>query len=559
MQQLPADSEMEKKWLYFLVALAVLVHGSGLWVTIMAPDAAIYAALSKHMALHNNYLELYVEGSDWLDKPHFPFWVTAFFFEMFGIHTWSYKLPGVLFVLLGAWYLWRLTRRLYDDTVALWAVFILLTAEHLLISNTDVRAEPFLTGLIIAAIYHYYRTVYVWSLPHLLAGSAFTACAVMTKGLFALIPVAGAIGGHLLLMRQWKNLWHIKWLVAAGLILLFITPELYSLWYQFDRHPEKVVFGRTGVSGIRFFFWDSQFGRFLNTGPIKGKGDPLFFLHTLLWAFLPWSLLMYGAFIRRVKLLWQQGQVKNYEWYAFCGSVLMILIFSISRFQLPHYTNIIFPLLAMLTAWHMLHLSAKSERPVRVLQYSVTTVALALPVLLHFVYRPVNTPMPALIVLVLLFILLLTLHRRVKTSGLHLSFMRSGLAVLLVHLYMNWIFYPDLMRYQSGSEAAFYMNKYMPNTPLVALDAYANGIEFYLDDRYIRQDTAAVKAGIPAALKQYPWYVSGEQLQLLEKQGYTYEVLKSWEHFTTTRLSLEFINQKTRGKTVQHYYLIRVQ
>jgi hypothetical protein len=117
----------------------------------------------------------------------------------------------------------------------------------------------------------------------------------MTKGIFAIVPIAAAIGGHLLFKSDWKNIFNIRWLVAGILILIFIIPELYSLYYQFDLHPEKTVFGEKGVSGLKFFFWDSQFGRFFNTGPIKGKGDPSFFLHTTLWAFLPWSLILYAA------------------------------------------------------------------------------------------------------------------------------------------------------------------------------------------------------------------------------------------------------------------------
>ena len=46
----------------------------------------------------------------------------------------------------------------------------------------------------------------------------------------------------------------------------------------------------TSVSGIRFFFWDSQFGRFFNTGPIKGSGDPFFYFHTpVSYTHLNWS------------------------------------------------------------------------------------------------------------------------------------------------------------------------------------------------------------------------------------------------------------------------------
>ncbi|MBL0132484.1 MAG: glycosyltransferase family 39 protein [Chitinophagaceae bacterium] len=147
--------EPQHKWLYFFISLAVLVNFSGLFVSLMDPDAGVYAAVTKHMVQRNNYLELYFQGTDWLDKPHLPFWITAVFFKVFGIYTWSYKLPGILFMMLGAYYTYLFAKQNYTKTIALWAVFILLTAEHIIISNSDVRAEPFLTGFIIASIYHF--------------------------------------------------------------------------------------------------------------------------------------------------------------------------------------------------------------------------------------------------------------------------------------------------------------------------------------------------------------------------------------------------------------------
>src|SRR5262249_55111305 len=91
-----------------------------------------------------------------------------------------------------------------------------------------------------------------------------------------------------------------RWWGTALVILVGLTPELYCLYAQFDAHPDKLVFGQTGVSGLRFFFWDSQFGRFLNTGPIRGHGTPWFFLHTTLWAFWPWSGVLALALVPRL-------------------------------------------------------------------------------------------------------------------------------------------------------------------------------------------------------------------------------------------------------------------
>ena len=38
-------------------------------------------------------------------------------------------------------------------------------------------------------------------------------------------------------------------------------------------------------------FWDSQFGRFLITDQLLILRATLFFVHTFLWAFLPWSMI----------------------------------------------------------------------------------------------------------------------------------------------------------------------------------------------------------------------------------------------------------------------------
>eukprot|EP01132_Coremiostelium_polycephalum_P013960 gene13960-16977_t len=309
-----SSPEKRIQWLYFFIAIAILVNLSGLFVTIMEPDGALYASIAKNMLLRNNFSELFVEGRDWLDKPHFPFWAAAIAFKMFGVHTWSYKLPALLVMFMGTAYTYRFAKDLYAKETGLWAALILLTAQHTVISNMDVRAEPYLTGFIMAAVYHFYKGLGKGWFVQVLVGSLFAACAVMTKGIFALIPVGGAIAGHLMLTRQWKLLFNLRWLVAALLILVFILPELWCLYQQFDLHPEKLVFGKHGVSGVKFFFWDSQFGRFFNSGPIKkSPGDPTFFLHTILWAYLPWSFLFYIAVVQYIRKGYKK--VRNVEWF----------------------------------------------------------------------------------------------------------------------------------------------------------------------------------------------------------------------------------------------------
>src|SRR5581483_2945871 len=193
---------------------------------------------------------------------------------------------------------------------------------------TDVRAEPYIMGLLMGSVWHFYRVKERFNWMHILLASLMSACAVMTKGIYLLIPIGFAIIGDYLLKKDIKGLLNWKWLLAFILTAIFALPELYTLYVQFDLHPEKVVFGRTHVSGIHWFLWDSQFGRFNNNTYIRNThGDVFFFLHTLLWAFAPWAIIFFYALFKNIR-----GIIKGFaqpEYLCICGSIPMLIIFSI--------------------------------------------------------------------------------------------------------------------------------------------------------------------------------------------------------------------------------------
>lgn len=546
----------ENKWLYFFVSLAAAINFSGLFVPLLDPDAGIYATISKQMVQSGNYLDLHFQGKDWLDKPHFPFWLTALFFKVFGISTWSYKLPGILLALTGAGYTYLFAKQQYNKTTGLWAAFILLCSLHFLASNNDVRAEPFLTGLIIAAVYHFSNSLNKLISWHLLAACLFTAAALMTKGPFSLVPIGGALAGELILKRNWKQLFHPRWLIALVLLTLFISPELYSLWYQFDSHPEKIIFDKTNVSGIRFFLWDSQFGRFFNTGPIKGKGDPFFFLHTLLWAFLPWALLMYAALYQKIKAAFSKTGRINAEWYTISGSLPTILMFSLSGFQLPYYTNIIFPFLAILTAGFVMELGERGMKRTVMLQGLITGIVLAGLLALFILYRPAITALFAFVVLCGLLLLLLFFPLIIKTGVLQRTLFRSGLSVLIIAQFLNGIFYPDALQYQSGNQMAFYLNGHLPGLPAASGYLYIPGGQFYLDRpvRIIPIDTICKKDFVRPSVV----FISEKELTVLQQTGSPYEIVKEFPEYHITTPTLKFINHKTREKTLKKQFLVKL-
>lgn len=84
------------------IALTVLVNAASMLTPIINEgDSVLYAALAQHMVNSGNWSELVLDQLDWLDKPHFPFWVGALSFKLLGISAFSYILPGFLFHFLG--------------------------------------------------------------------------------------------------------------------------------------------------------------------------------------------------------------------------------------------------------------------------------------------------------------------------------------------------------------------------------------------------------------------------------------------------------------------------
>ncbi len=336
------------KW---LIAFALLVNVAAMLSPVInGGDSITYAALSQYIALHNDWAYLVLDGKDWLDKPHMPFWITALSFKIGGISAFTYILPGFLFHLIGGYYTYRIARLFYGREAAWLSVLVYVSVFHLMDSSIEVKAETYLTGFIMGACYYWLRYDAQSKLKYLLLGAAFSAAAVMTKGVFTLITITSGLVCLWLYRKQWHKLWSGKWLLALALSLLFTAPEVIALYLQFDSHPEKLVFGQTNVSGIRFFLWDSQFGRFFNTGPIKNtNGHPFYFVLVFLWAFLPWVAVFVAAMSSGVRKFFVRSGEDRSGFVFLCGAFFITFgLFSATSFQLDHYTVILFPFAAIL-------------------------------------------------------------------------------------------------------------------------------------------------------------------------------------------------------------------
>jgi 4-amino-4-deoxy-L-arabinose transferase-like glycosyltransferase len=544
--------QLPKKVFLSLLLLEVFVNFSGIATPFFSNDPPLYAAISKAMVQRNDFIDLYVYGIDWLDKPHFPFWMAAFSFKLFGVSEWSYRLPALLFILLGAFYTYRLAKKIYDVSVAQIAVLVLLSAQHLLMSNTDVRAEPYLLALIVGAVYHFYNLFQRFSFLDWLLGSLFAGCAVMTKGIFALVPIGTAIIGHAVFTNQFKLLFKWRWLWAAVLTIIFILPEVYAVYIQFDQHPEKMVFGKTGVSGVKWFLWDSQFSRFVNSGPItRPKGDVFYYVHTLLWAFAPWCLLFY--YVLAIKIIAIVRKRKLREYLILCAFIPMLLFFSLSKFQLNFYTNILFPFFSILVASFIssvLSLKEKNFYTITQLLYSSVFVIGALAI--NFLLKPAYQGMYFGGSVLLIAAIAVIIAKSISTNLRWLVI--SCLAVLYINFYLNFTLYPMMSSLKGENQAAAYVNKFYPQNELGAFQNRRNGFEFYSHQPVQRIDLDKWMAGVG---KKRIFYIDDMLYDELVDKKASFIILQEFPDYASESITGKFLNASTRSHALHKGYLIQ--
>jgi 4-amino-4-deoxy-L-arabinose transferase-like glycosyltransferase len=538
----------------FLFVLALGVAFSGINIKFITDDPGLYASIAKNLQYKNSFFQLFTYNQNWLDKPHFPFWCILLSFKLFGVSTWAYRLPGLIFFIVSAIYTYLFARRYYGSEIAATAVLILTTAQHILLSNTDLRAEPYLMALIIGSIYHISKLEERFTFANLFLTALLTACAIMTKGIFVIGAIYGSLIGQLFFRNELRQIFSFRWLWLLLLTIVFTLPEFYALYMQFDMHPEKIVFGKTNVSGIKWFLWDSQFGRFVNNGPItrKAQGSVFFYLHTLLWAFAPWCLLFYYAVGRSVKSLFDKQRLTEY--YSLSGGLFMLALFSLSRFQLPFYTNAVFPLFAIVTAPICINKLNKTASTFRLVALWLFVILLPVTVLIvNFFLKPVHNLFFG-IDCILFGVLILLVPATIKEAHKK-AFFLTVTSALFVGFYLNTVFYNQILPYNGQIAAADYVNlKPFNKFKIYSVKPENNIFQFYCKrpvELVPVEKFSSFKSGaIPI------FYINQASFNYLKQTHANFRVIRVFLNYPQENILPKFVDKTTRYKVLDHVYLI---
>ncbi|OSZ82437.1 hypothetical protein CAP35_03980 [Chitinophagaceae bacterium IBVUCB1] len=539
-------------WVFVLLAI---LHLSAVRVDMMDIDATQYAEMSREMAASGSYLQLYDRGVDYLDKPPMLFWVSSLSIKIFGVNNFGYKLPSIIFALWALYAVYRLARLLYGDKTARMAALIMGTCQGMYLMTNDVRTDTILMSCVITSLWMIKEAELKRRWYWVLGGTLAIACGMMTKGPIALMIPLFCFGSEWVLKRKWKQLFSPYHLLDAVLIGIFLIPMSIGLYQQFDMHPEKTVNGLQNVSGLRFFYWSQSFGRITGESPWNNNAPFEFLFVGMFWAFLPWMFLFVPAFVMRlVEVVKQKFKLQpQQEFITTGGFVLAYLALGSSKYQLPHYIFVVFPLSAMMVAKLIADMAdgqyAGLYKVMKPIQWVASVLIMIAALLTLTIVFPTGAAGIALWVVALAIWLLVALHKKISAK----MFWVSTAAIILGNVFITHHFYYQLLKYQLGSSVGRYIKEQKIDTntiTLYELDHPLNALHFYAD-RLIQFDTTLQSGSYVLA--------SYNGIKNLQSRQLPYEVLKEGQYFKVTELQPLFLNNSTRHKATERYYFIRMK
>jgi len=320
---------------YIIAFIALGAYITGLSIDVTR-DAGKYATVAKEIHQNGNFINLTIHGDAYDQKPPMLFWLGAVGFSIGGISNFWFKFPVLLLVFLGIYWAFQLGKTMYNKRVGfLTATFLFFSFIYSLYSM-DIHTDTPLQAFVTLALWQFFAFIKTKKHKHWILGFIAVGLAMLAKGPIGAAIPAFAVVGHILLKKEFKFLLDYRWYLGIIIAFIVVSPALIGLMNQF------------GWEGIRFFFWDNNVGR-ITGSYVQANNDPLFYVHTLAYLFLPWSLLFFVSVFSEFKALFI-NKFKATEYFTFTGIWIYFIILNSASSQLPNYIFSIFPLIAVLTA-----------------------------------------------------------------------------------------------------------------------------------------------------------------------------------------------------------------
>lgn len=540
---------MSKTGFYLLLLFAFVAYALNLQLDVMEVDAAQYAQMSWEMLSGKNFLQLYSSKIDYLDKPPLLFWLNSLSFSLLGISNFSYKLPSLLFALLGVYSTYRFTKIYYSQSVAQTAALMLATSQAVFLITNDVRTDTMLMGAVIFSVWQWSQFFETSKSKNLIWGSIGVALALLAKGPIGLIATGAALVPHLFLKKKLNVVLDARLILSVLIIAVLLTPMCIGLYQQF------------GTEGLKFYFWTQSFGRITGENKWSNNPDTFFLVHSTAWAFLPWSVFF---FVGWLKSIWRLAANRfslsaHKEVISLSGFSLILLSLSLSKYQLPHYIFVVFPLAAVIAAVYFDEaINDEQQRKYLLPLQGILLFGLCIvTAFLQYAFKGVS--IISLMVVVAMPLLILALFFKTKNW-----FYTSGFAIIYFNILLSGFYNPEILKYQPQSDFGKYM--YAQNEKLNEQTdylAYKYGIAFstvFYAQRLQIADTWNIDTvSILLQQKNKLFVITGNDgLNDLKTSNVPLNIVYDRWSFPVSKLNLKFLNPATRQSACEKTYLLEL-
>jgi hypothetical protein len=240
------------------------------------------------------------------------------------------------------------------------------------------------------------------------------------------------------------------------------------------------------------------------------------------------------------------------------GFLLSYVSLGMSRYQLPHYIFVVFPLAAIITAKFLFSLSTETKRQkfYKIMLHSHFIICsllwLALISLLFFVFDTIPSYVPAMATL--LFAVYLVMYVKKRTDKMILPAI-CLFTIMGVNLFLNSSFYPSLMRYQMGSLAGKWLCQQNIPSDKVFVYQYKEWRSFHFYAQGIIQHKDSTELFTPGD------YIvtSADKVTSLDESGVIYDKIYEGKNYTVSQLSLKFLNPETREKSLDSFVILKIK
>lgn len=527
----------------FIAVVGLWSYFAGLTIDVTR-DAGKYATVAKEMFQSGDLVHLTIHGDAYDQKPPMLFWLGALGFSIGGISNFWFKLPVLLLVFAGFYWAYQLGKSLYNRRVGiLTAIFLAFSTMYALYSM-DIHADTPLQAFVTLALWQLFEFIKTRKNKHWILGFAAIGLAMLSKGPIGAAIPAFAVIGHILLKKEFRFLLDYRWYLGTVLAFVVVSPALIGLMNQF------------GWEGIRFFFWENNVGRITGTY-IQAVNDPIFYVHTLLYMFLPWILLFFISAYLEFKSLFK-NKFRSKEYFTFSGIWVFFIIISASSNQAPNYVFSIIPLMAVLTAkWADIALEHEPglTRIFRGVQnFVVVLIWIMIAGLTLYLF-----PLPGFLFWLVASIAIAAtfyVSKKLYEPEMRLI-LPSVLAFSVLMFLLNTHVFPYIFSYQAPPKAARYFTENALKTEKLYNYKYPQYELFFYSEPQATQ-LKTIEDMKKAAETKGSWiFTDVDGIKDLEALQLKTDTIIEYQHLYLNRGG-RFINPKTRDNVLQPMYLIKM-